>query len=177
MDHAATARANALHCEAKKHAYRQTQDGVVVSFVLHPQDIPDNLATAPLGTRYMIALVEVNDDETPKVQPISAPAIVADATASNGARAWRTLSLPQQAGIRCNEEAFHKFLGEKIAPDADFDNCTPQAAIELAASIVRHHCIVQSRGDIRPNHPSARLWRELDEKFQAWMREAEMVPA
>ena len=25
--------------EAKKHAYRQTQDGVVVSFVVDPQDV------------------------------------------------------------------------------------------------------------------------------------------
>jgi hypothetical protein len=90
-------------------------------------------------------------------------------------RSWRDLSYAQQAGIRCSEEAFHKFLGEKIAPDADFDSCTTPAATELAASIVRNYCLVQSRGDIRPNHPSARLWRELDEKFHAWMREPELV--
>jgi uncharacterized OB-fold protein len=66
MDAAAIARLNATHCEAKKHAYRQTQDGVVVSFVLHPQDMPEGLATAPLGTRYVLAFVELNDDETPK---------------------------------------------------------------------------------------------------------------
>jgi hypothetical protein len=67
-DNAALARMVAMHCEVKKHGYRQTQDGVVVSFVLHPEEIPDNLATAPLGTRYTLALVELNDDDTPKVE-------------------------------------------------------------------------------------------------------------
>jgi uncharacterized OB-fold protein len=66
IDPAAVARESALHCEAKKHSYRQTQDGVVLSFVLHPQDVPSSLATAALGTRYILALVELNDDETPK---------------------------------------------------------------------------------------------------------------
>ena len=56
---------NAMHCEAKKHAYRQTQDGVVVSFVLHPHEVPDGLATAPLGSRYVLALVQIGDDEQP----------------------------------------------------------------------------------------------------------------
>jgi hypothetical protein len=60
------ARAAALSCEAKKHAYRQTQDGVVVSFVLHPQEVPDGLAISALGTRYMLALVEVDENEQPK---------------------------------------------------------------------------------------------------------------
>lgn len=91
-------------------------------------------------------------------------------------RSWRDLSYPQQAGIRCSEEAFRKFLSEKIAPDADFDSCcTTPAATELAASIVRTYCLVQSRGDIRPNHPSARLWRELEDKFQTWMHHPEFA--
>jgi hypothetical protein len=65
-DISALAREAAVHCEAKKHGYRQTQDGIVVSFVLHPEEIPDALATASLGTRYMLALVEIGEDEKPK---------------------------------------------------------------------------------------------------------------
>ena len=30
----------AEHFEAKKYAYRQTKDGMVVSFVIHPDDVP-----------------------------------------------------------------------------------------------------------------------------------------
>lgn len=66
MDPAAVATQNASHCEARKISYRQTKEGVVISFVLHPNEIPDSVATAALGTRYLLALVELNDDETPK---------------------------------------------------------------------------------------------------------------
>jgi uncharacterized OB-fold protein len=59
------ARAAALNCEAKKYAYRQTKDGVVVSFVLHPNDVPNELASSQIGTRYVLAMVEIGDDEKP----------------------------------------------------------------------------------------------------------------
>lgn len=88
---------------------------------------------------------------------------------------WSKIALPQQAGILCSDAAFQKFLGEKIAPDADFASCSPQSAAELAASIVRHHCIVESRSDIREHHPSGRLWRGLVMDYRAWMREPETV--
>lgn len=88
---------------------------------------------------------------------------------------WGKLSLAQQAGILCGEAAFHKFLAEKIAPDADFERCSEQAAKDLAADIVRHHCLVQSRKDLREHTPNGRLWRGLVMDYRAWMREPEMV--
>jgi hypothetical protein len=54
-----------FHVEAKKIAYRQSRDGLVVSFVIHPNDMPDALAVAPLGQRYMLALAAIGDDERP----------------------------------------------------------------------------------------------------------------
>lgn len=60
----------AIHCEARKIAYRQTRDGLVVSFVIHPNDMPDTLATAPLGQRYMLALAAIGDDEQP-IAPVA----------------------------------------------------------------------------------------------------------
>jgi len=54
-----------MHCEARKIAYRQSKDGLVVSFVIHPNDMPDALAVAPLGQRYMLALAAIGDDEKP----------------------------------------------------------------------------------------------------------------
>jgi hypothetical protein len=54
-----------FHLEAKKLAYRQSRDGFVISFVVHPSDMPDALAVAPLGQRYMLALAAIGDDEKP----------------------------------------------------------------------------------------------------------------
>lgn len=57
--------ADAAHCEVKLHALRRTQDGTVVSFLVHPNDTPQCLALDPLGTRYMLAVAQIGDDERP----------------------------------------------------------------------------------------------------------------
>src|SRR5215510_10997149 len=61
--------APAVYCECRKAAYRQTAQGLVVSFVIHPHDVPEQLAIAPLGTRYMLAICEIGDDEQPVERP------------------------------------------------------------------------------------------------------------
>jgi hypothetical protein len=76
-------------------------------------------------------------------------------------RSWHKLLPAQQAGIRCSDKAFIRFLSEEFNSSIMHENA--------AADFVRFHCLVPSRKDIKPNHPSAKLWRELDEKFQAWM--------
>ena len=163
-----TIRDNALSCEAKKHAYRQTQDGVVVSFVLHPSEIPDGLAIAPLGTRYMIALVEIGDDEQPKAG--SSKGRTSDFESENEglnpspAAKWSTLTPAQQAGILCNDPAFEKFMSE-------VHNFT-HADVPL---MVRQHCNVDSRKDILPDSYAGRRWRELVSDYRAWCREPEVV--
>ena len=47
--------------EAIKYAYRQTKDGFVLSFVVHPSDMPDDMATAPIGQRFMVAYGAITD--------------------------------------------------------------------------------------------------------------------
>lgn len=66
MDQSTIARESALHCEAKFYAFRKTKDGTIVSFVLHPQEVPEGLATANIGARFMLAMVELDDNERPK---------------------------------------------------------------------------------------------------------------
>ena len=36
--------------EMKKYSYRQTKDGCIISFVLHPDDDSRGLSEAPIGT-------------------------------------------------------------------------------------------------------------------------------
>lgn len=57
------------HCEVKLHALRKSKDGVVVSFTLHPQQVPDSLLMADFGTRFMLAFAQIGDDEKPIEQP------------------------------------------------------------------------------------------------------------
>src|SRR5690242_12318383 len=115
----------ATNFEAKLHAFRRTQDGVVVSYVVHPNDVSTELATAALGTRYMVAVAEIGDDGKPKS---SAPMLRTEAerapedgnqsAASSGAsqkerKPFASLPLSQQAAIRCTDEQFQNFTRRK----------------------------------------------------------------
>lgn len=136
--------------EAKKHAWRQTQDGIVVSFVIHPNDINAALAVAPLGTRYMIGVAEIGDDGRPveaKTIPQTGPAATK--------KTWSNVPLVQQAGIRCNEPAFHEFIA---AADAD-----------AAAAYVRKFCKVTSRSAIKQGTSAGELWLHLERDYDAFL--------
>lgn len=79
-------------------------------------------------------------------------------------RTWSDLSPAQQAGIRCNEPAFWKFLSEgedDLVEDAD-----------RAAVFVRFICGVHSRADIAKSAAALRKWRDLEAKFQVWLMDA-----
>lgn len=162
------------HFEAKKHAYRQTQDGIVVSFVIHPNDVDAAFAVAPLGTRYMVGFAEMGDDGKP-VENIAARGRTPDVVtapeqpgqttgpASSGMsvkdrKPFASLPLSQQAAIRTDDKDFQAFL-ETEKPIHDQ---------ESYADAVRAICGVESRADIKPGTPAAIAWMALDARYQSW---------
>lgn len=81
-------------------------------------------------------------------------------------RKWGELTPAEQAGIRCGEESFQRFLGElrgEIVVGRPDD----------AAAIVRKICGVASRRDIVPGLTAAVTWHELDSDYTAWLRYGE----
>jgi hypothetical protein len=137
--------------EGKLHAFRRTQEGVVVSYVVHPSDVSAAMATASLGTRYMIAFAEVGDDG----KPVTAPSPANDVVKSDNKKTWDELAPSAQAGIRCGEPQFWEFADVK---DADG-----------AARFVRGFCRVASRSEIAPGTEAARLWMHLERDYQAYL--------
>jgi hypothetical protein len=155
--------------EAKLHGFRRTQDGVVVSYVVHPNDVTADLATAALGTRYMIGFAEIGDDGTPtelartdapgQRSPITLAKPNADrAEPQKERRPFNTIPLSQQAALRCNDRSFIQFLTETYTdlPD-DFD----------PADAVRDICGVASRSML--NGDAGKEWLALEGKYQAWL--------
>ena len=160
------ARDNALHCEMVKYSYRQTKDGVVVSFVVHPNDMPAALATAPIGARFVSALVQVDDNELPVHQPAkesSKPGQVAPKPdrVKPGKRDWREVPYPQQAGIRINEPTFAAYLREEHSDDwhetGDADAC------------IKLICRIESKRELSTNHKALTLWRQIDSHYEGWL--------
>lgn len=170
----------AVHVTAKKIAYRQSKDGMVISFVLHPQEVPDKLATDPIGTSYMLALVEIDDatgqpkgDTKPAHQGMASP-VDNDASpkaprsqvpqAESGARK----SPAQVAGYLCTLPSFWKFLREHhMLPAVRTE--------ESAAKAIRLMCGVQHRSEIRDGEASGNAWRQIRADFTAWEKAVEVV--
>lgn len=139
------ARDSALHFEAVKYAYRQSRDGVVVSFVVHPNDMPAELSASHIGARYMIALVELGDDEKPK---------------KPNKKDWREMTPASQAAIRCQDQQFRKFL----AAEHGFETKDK----DEAATAVRKMCGVASRMELATNHKARTLWFNIDTQYREW---------
>lgn len=89
-----------------------------------------------------------------------APQIEATSNVLPGPRRWTDLTPTIQAGIRCNEPAFQRFLREEGQSGVN-DEAT-------AATYVRFACGVNSRADLKGK--SAQKWGEIDRAYEAWLR-------
>ena len=146
------ARQVAVNFEAKKHELRQLQDGHwKITLTIHPNDMPDEMMKAAMGTRYMIAAVEIGDDEAPVVKE---------------SRKWEDLKPSQQAGIRCNEQAFSRFLMESYGPREFID--------EDPALFVRDYCSIESRSELDSDEDARAAWSLLEHNFQVWRNTPEL---
>lgn len=95
------------HFEAKKHSYRQTQDGVVVSFVIHPNDVPAELATAPLGTIYMIGFSTIPEHDAALPNAEDVKGILKPAKPK---QKWSEMRPSAQAAMACDREDFREYM-------------------------------------------------------------------
>jgi len=120
-----------LSFEGKKYAFRQSKDGMVFSFLLHPDDLPSEIATSPIGTRYMVACVELNDVEEP----------VAPRQRTEGQRAMA------RAHAICREASYQDWVRLNAARWGH----DPQGltAEEFAVEIIRVVCEIDSRSELQ----------------------------
>ena len=181
MNPADLARQNAIPLEVKKDGLQQRQNGDwVLRFVVQAADMDQRLTSAPMGTRFQVALVEIDDSEMPvqskEVMPHPRNSNPEHSTGLHNAKPqpaepdrqsagakrmdWRELQPAAQAGIRCEDPVFSVFLREQHFGDW-YETGDP-------ASCVRKICNVQSRAELGTNHKARVLWHQLDESFQAW---------
>jgi hypothetical protein len=111
---------------------------------VHPNDVPPELSAAHIGSRYMVALVELGDDERPKPTK----------------KDWREMTPASQAAIRCGDKNFRDFLrSEHGLNTKDKDE---------AAEAIRGMCGVKSRMDLATNHKARTLWHQIDSQYREW---------
>ena len=123
--------------EAKKYAYRQPKDGMVLSFVLHPDDEPKEMATAPIGQRYMVACAQIDDHENP-----IRPRATTDAE--------KALA---RANLICRDETYIQWVRMNFYQWHVVDETLEDE--EYAAEVIRFICGIDSRSELKTN-PEAR---------------------
>jgi hypothetical protein len=150
MNVADKARSLAVNMEAKKDSLAQRQSGEwKLAFTVQAGDVPTELLTAPMGTRYMIALVEIGDDEAPVEKPKDNPH-----------------RLSQQAAILCDDARFRRFLTQVKRP-VDIERGHSPAP---AADMLRATLDIASRSDLDTNPEAAARWRNLKAEYEGWLR-------
>lgn len=159
MNEAATARANSIQIECKKDALKQMQSGewsITLKANADDMQAATVLMQAPMGTRYMAVLVEINDDETPVIQqpePKEPP---------------KKTNYAQQAGIMCNQAGFWRFLEGAYDLNCFEDDFEADIKTGFAASFTRRHCSVESRADLDTDLVAGEAFRLLKIDYDNW---------
>ena len=129
--------------EAIKTALRQTKDGIAITLVVHPNDVPADLMFDPIGSRYMVGMARLDDDDT-----IITPPSVREAN-----------KIVNQAGMLCREDSFQDWLFDQ--------GLIFEKNEEAAATAVRQHCNIHSRIELASNKEAQGLWTDLLGEFES----------
>lgn len=122
-----------LKFEAVKTSFRQTRDGYHLTLVLHPNDVPNELYTSWVGTRYQCVMVELNDQDRPVEREGVDEGRRAVATAAQLCRSANFQNYLGSLGVQTEEEDYHH------GPEA------------IAAMRLRNLCGVESRAELAHN--------------------------
>lgn len=132
--------------ECKKSGFSRTKNGGwLLRLRVAAADVDHRITDAKRGTRYALTLTEI-ETAPPRDK-------------------WADLGATRQAAIRCKEPVFWAFLSEVM-----FGKALPIRSEDMAATVVRQHCAIQTRADLdKPGAGEARrLWHNLDHMYQAW---------
>jgi hypothetical protein len=71
-------------------------------------------------------------------------------------RKWGEMPLPEQVGVRCQDEKFWRYLHVNSADDATIH--------------IRDRCLVISRKEILPGTAAGDTWLAIERDYQAWQK-------
>ncbi len=140
-----------LTFEAVKVAMRQDKNGHVLVLSIHPNDIPNELFSDWLGSRYYVSLVKLNDDETPVPRRIES----------------EHRKLVQQAGILCREKPFQEFLRSGYLTE-EADKPVDEIEEVIFVKCLRQVIGVKSRAELAENSDAQIKFKELVGEYNNW---------
>ena len=140
----------AVHFEAVKTSMSQSKQGTVLRLALHPTEVPPSLHTDWVGSRYMVAMVKLDEEDQPEMSD----------------QQRETNRLIASAGMLCRNLDFAKFLF-----DADTLLGVPNDEAERekrVAGALREALGVESRSEMRTNSVARERFKNMVEEFTKW---------
>jgi hypothetical protein len=134
---------DALQFECTKVALRQDRNGYILTLSVHPDEIPNELLRDFVGSRYGVAMVRINDDETPKVYD----------------------NRLKKAGMLGRTISFHRWLREENELIVENEN----DAVEAMHMI----CEMTSRTELNGNLEVQQNFDEMVNAYEEWYGKAE----
>jgi hypothetical protein len=132
----------AVSFEAVKVKLSQGKDGILITLAIHPDEVPEPLVRAFVGSRWGCALVRIGDDDLPQ----------ATGDQVEGARAV------QSAALLCRTPGFRTYLRERgIADDTTED---------AAAEGLRRYLGITTRSALKTDIAARELFAGLKERFE-----------
>jgi len=144
-----------MSVEMKMLAYKKSaKEGIIISFGLSPIDIPAKLEAAPINTRFMAVLVEVDNDTDKPVDRQKPEKKPTDPRVTRSA-------------ILCNTVPFIKFLEERFPRVWNDIDSTLQPP-DRAAHCLRAICGITSRKELATSPEAIERFEILTGKYEMW---------
>lgn len=145
-----TIRHAAMHFEAVKVSMSQDKNGIILRLNVHPNDCPKELHTDWVGTRYMVAMVRLQDDDT-----------VDD-------RGFVAINkMIASAGLLCRNEEFYRFMQTIGAISTPIPQ-DPLTMEKVAVEALYEICGIESRTELRENERARKSFEALRQSFKKW---------
>ena len=133
----------ALNFEAVKVSMSQTKDGIILRLAVHPHECPPNLHLDWVGSRYMVAMAKIMDDEQP------------EPTRDDIKR------IKDSCCALCREPKFQAWLLRDQGVEVNENN---------AVSYLREQLGISSRSELDTNSIARAAFIDIREEFQLWLK-------
>ena len=135
-----------LNFEAIKIGLKQSKDGFVLTLAVHPDEIPHDLMTDFVGSRYQVVMVRLGDDEQPMSREGEFP----------GDHAVK------MAGILCRDAEFWKWLNDR--------EMLMEKNEKACAEWMTSYLGIESRKELKTDTEARSLFNQLKRSFDAWKK-------
>lgn len=127
--------------EAVKSVLRQSKDGMVISLVIHPNDVPTTLLSDPIGSRYMVGMVRMGDNEE----------IIEPDSVREGRR------MVTSCGALCRDTDFQKWM----VNNGFAEEQTEDASVTGVKALLQ----IDSRAELKDNMEAQKRWSVIRQHF------------